>query len=234
MKTLLAVLLLASPAAADPIADVIRAELLPSLPDGTDVASVHLPSALAKLDVEPAAIKIELPRALSIGRPSIKLSVNGKRAVFVPVTIGKVVEVAVAQRSLAVGETITAADINVELRAVDHTALPFGSAASPGQARLVGGNAAAKGGSLVGATVKTAIEPGSIVRSGEVTLAPPVSRGTQVSVEIIRGSVTVRGTGALELAARPGDSTMVRLSHTKAIVRGTLVSQTKVVVGEAP
>jgi flagella basal body P-ring formation protein FlgA len=221
MKLLVAIALLALPgllattASADPIADIVRAELLPSLPDGTDVAAVHLPAALAKLDLEPSAIKVELPRALSIGRPSIKLSINGKRAIFVPVTIGKVVEVAVAQRSLAVGEQITAADINVELRAVD-------------------GNAAAKGGSLVGATVKTAIEPGAIVRSGEVTLAPPVQRGTQVSVEIIRGSVTVRGTGTLELAARPGDSTMVRLSHTRAMVRGTLVSQTKVVVGEAP
>jgi flagella basal body P-ring formation protein FlgA len=218
MKSLVAVTLfgfLATTASADPIADIVRAELLSSLPDGTDVAHVHLPAALAKLDVEPAAVKVELPRALSIGRPSIKLSVNGKRAIFVPVTIGRVIAVAVAQRSLAVGEQITAADITVELRAVD-------------------GNAAAKGGSLLGATVKTAIEPGAIVRAGEVTLAPPVSRGTQVTVEIIRGSVTVRGTGTLELGARPGDSTMVRLSHNKAVKRGTLVSPSKVVVGEDP
>lgn len=218
MKARVAIILLgmlATPVAADPIADIVRAQLLPSLPEGTDVAQVHLPAALAKLDVEPDAVKIELPRALSIGRPSIKLSVNGKRAQFVPVTIGKVVEVAVAQRSLAPGEVITDGDVQVELRAVD-------------------GNAAAKGGSLVGATVKTAIEPGAIVRAGEVTLAPPIQRGTQVTVEIVRGSVRVRGTGSLELAARPGDSTMVRLSHNKAVVRGTLVSQSKVLVGEIP
>jgi flagella basal body P-ring formation protein FlgA len=215
MKSLLAILLLATPVAADPIADIVRARLLPSLPAGTDISTVHLPSALAKLDVEPDAVEIELPRTLSIGRPSIKLSVGGKRAQFIPVTIGRVVEVAVAQRSLAVGEQVGPADVHIELRAVD-------------------GAAAVKGASLFGATVTHAIAPGAIVRTTDVTLAPPLSRGTQITVEIRRGAVKVRGTGTLELAARPGDSAVVRLAHTKTIVRGTLVSQSHVVVGDLP
>ncbi len=215
MKTVLAILLLATPAAADPLADIVRAQLLPALPAGTDVAAIHLPKQLAGLDVDPATVTVELPRALAIGRPSIKLAVGGKRAQFVPVTIGKVVLVAVAQRALVAGEQIGPGDVQVEQRAVD-------------------GAAAAKGASLVGATVTQALAPGAIVRTTDVTLAPPLARGTQLTVELHRGAVRVRGTGTLELAARPGDAALVRLAHTRSIVRGTLVSPSTVVVGEAP
>jgi flagella basal body P-ring formation protein FlgA len=211
MKSLVLLVALASTASAEPIADVVRAQLLPQLPPGTDVAEVHLPRALAKLDVAPNDVSIELPRALAIGRPSIKLSVKRGRAQFVPVTIGKVVEVAVAQRAIAAGETISPGDIVVELRAAE---------------------GAAKG-SLVGAVAKTAIEPG-VVRAADVTLPPPLARGTQITVEMRRGAVRVRGAGTLELAARIGDAATVRFNQTRTIVRGTLVSSSVVVVGESP
>ena len=55
----------------------------------------------------------------------------------------------------------------------------------------------------------------------------------QVSVEMRRGRLVVRGTGTLEAAARTGESTSVRLAQTRVVVRGTLRAST-VLVGETP
>lgn len=212
MKAALVLCLTASAAHADPLADVVRAQLLPSLPAGTDVAAVHLPAAFAKLDVDPAAVTVELPRALAVGRPSIKLAIRGKRPVFVPIAIAPLVEVAVTRRALAAGAQIATDDVAIELRAVEG-AVPV---------------------SVIGATVRHPIDAGAIVTASAVALPPPVPRGTQVTVELRRGGVRVRGAGTLELAARPGEPATVRLAHTRAIVRGTFIAPATVRVGGLP
>ena len=70
-------------ASADPLDQIIRDRLAPALPAGLDVAKVHLSSALAKLDVDPDRVAVELVRELRAGRSSIKLAVRGKPAQFV-------------------------------------------------------------------------------------------------------------------------------------------------------
>jgi len=201
-------------AEAAPVADLVRAQLLDALPPGTDVARVHLPASLEKLDVGPEDVAIELPSALRIGRRSIKVTVRGHRGMFVPVTIGAIADVAITEHALATGVTITDADVRFETRAVD----------APAAAASV----------VVGARTTRAIAAGVAVESASITLPPPVARGAHVTVELRRGRVHARSTGTLELAARRGGSAAVRLTHSKTIVHGTLVGPTTVVVQGTP
>jgi flagella basal body P-ring formation protein FlgA len=208
-------LLVGTTASAAPVEDSVRAQLLPALPPDTDVAKVYLPANLAKLDVAPADVVVELPREVRVGRRSVKVTVRGQRAVFVPVSVAQLVDVAIAEHALAVGDVITAADIRIETRAVE------GAPPAPGT-------------SVVGSKVAKAITAGKAVGAGDITLPPPLPRGTQVTVELRRGHVRIRGTGTLELVARPGEGATVRLAQNKTIVRGTLVAPATVVVGELP
>ncbi len=202
-------------AKAAPVADHVRAQLLGALPAGTDVARVHLPASLEKLDVGPEAVSIELPSALRIGRRSIKVTVRGHRSMFVPVTIGAIADVAITEHALAAGATIADADVRFETRAVE-------------------GAPAAAASVVVGARTTQPIAAGVAVESASISLPPPLARGAQVTVELRRGRVRARSTGTLELAVRRGGSAVVRLTQSKSIVHGTLVGPTTVVVEGPP
>ncbi len=220
MRLLIAAVLACAwhPVHATPIEDVIRAQLAPALPPDTDIVKVHLPAKLARLDVTASEvaseITIELPRELRVGRRSIKLAVRGAHAVYVPVTIGALVDVAIAKRALPVGTVITADDVRIETRAIDG-ATPLGAA-------------------VLGARVTRPIAADGVFEPSSVALPPPLPRGTQVTVEIRRGSVRIRGTGTLELVARVGEDATVRLAQTKTTLRGTLVAPGTVVVKGIP
>jgi flagella basal body P-ring formation protein FlgA len=215
MRTLAILVVLATQVAnAAPVEDAMREQMLPSLPANTDIAKVYLPANLAKLDVDSADVIVEMPRTLGIGRKSVKVTVRGQRAVFVPVLIGELADVAIAEKALAVGQVITADDVRIETRGVDKTY--------------------AKGGVVVGRKVAKAIKAGALVGEKDITLPPPLPRGTQVAIVMQRGAVRVRGEGTLELVARPGETATVRLAHNKTIVRGTLVAPATVVLGNAP
>lgn len=196
---------------ADPLEAVIRARVAPAMPAGLDVAKVHLSPTLAKLEVDPAHVAVEVSRELRAGRPSVKVIVRGRPAQFVPLSISAVAEVAVAQHRLEPGAVIGLADVIIEQRAVD-------------------GAAPASVNSVVGATVSRVVVAGAAVGKADVTLPPPLARGTQVAVEIRRGSVRVRGQATLELSARPGEQAAARLAQTKQVVRGTLVAPATLVV----
>jgi flagella basal body P-ring formation protein FlgA len=207
------VAVLAGRAYADPVETIVRAKLAPALPAGLDVARVHLPARLAALDVDPAKVVIELPRELRAGRPSIKLTVRGHAAVRVPVAIAALTDVAIAQRELAIGDVIHDGDIAIERRAISDLAI-----AAPA--------------TLVGATLTRAIAAGAPIGARDVALPPPLPRGTQVAIDVRRGAVRVRGTGTLELAARPGEPASARLAATKLVVHGRLAAPATLIVGE--
>jgi flagella basal body P-ring formation protein FlgA len=209
------VTVLASRVRAEPLADVVRARLAPSLPAGLDVAKVYLPAALAGIDTTPDAIALELPRELHAGRPSIKLTVRGHRGTWVPVAISVATDVAFAQRALAPGEVISAADIAIERRALAEI-IPAPTT------------------TLIGATATTAIAAGAPIAARDVALPPPLPRGTQVAVDVRRGAVHIRGAGTLELSARPGEPATARLAATRVVVHGTLVAPATLVVGDQP
>ncbi len=201
----------ARPAHAESIADAIRARLEPSLPAGFGVAEIYVPPALAHLDIAPSSITVEAPRDLRAGRPSIKIRVRG-RVAYVPVTIAHVVAVAVMRAALPIGSVITDADVVIEHRAV-------------------GDDAATE---VVGGTLTRDLEAGATIGAQDVSLPAPLPRGTDVSVDVRRGGLRIRGTGVLELAARFGEPATVRLLATKTLLHGILVAPATVVIGAAP
>lgn len=214
MKTKLAVIavLFAGTAAnAAPVEETIRAQVAPALPAGMDVAKVFMPAALAKLDVEPADVVVEIPRELRAGRKSVKVTVVGQRAMYVPVTIAMMADVAIAERTLKVGQTITEADVRIETIAIE-------------------GLMPASGALVIGSRVVKTVAAGKTVGEKDIALPPPLPRGTQVTVEMRRGKVRVKGQGTLSLVARPGEQATVRLAHNGRTLRGTLVSPSTVVV----
>jgi flagella basal body P-ring formation protein FlgA len=205
---------LPSRASADPVDAIVRAKLQPAMPAGLDVARVYLPANLATLDIAPARVAVELPRELRAGRATIKLTIRG-RISWVPVAIAALSEVAVAQRDLAPGEVIADDDIAIERRAVADIAL-------------------APTATLVGATVNVPIAAGAAIAAREVALPAPLPRGTQVAVDVRRGSIHIRGTGTLEMSARPGQLATARLAATRTVVHGRLVAPATLIVGEGP
>ena len=198
---------------ADPIESVVRARIQPVLPAGLDVARVYLPANLATLDVDPAKVAVDVPRELRAGRPSIKITVRGRTS-WVPVAIAQLTEVAIAQRPLAPGDVIAEGDIAVERRAAD--------------------TAVAAPATLIGASVTTAIDIGAPIGARDVALPPLLPRGTQITIDVRRGAVHVRGSGMLESSARPGELATARLSATRTILRGRLVAPATLIVGETP
>ena len=195
-----------------PIEAILRAKLAPAMPAGLGIARIYLPASLAKATADPTRLTIELPRELRAGRPNIKVSLRG-HTTYVPVAISPVTEIAVAQRALAAGDVIAEDDLAFEQRAV----VDF-VPASPA--------------TVVGATVINPIAIGAAVTTRDVARPPPLARGTQVAVHVQRGSVRIRGTGILELAARPGEPASARLSATKVVVHGRLVAPATLIVGE--
>jgi len=209
------VIALANRVSAEPIEAIVRARLAPIMPAGLDVARIYLPAQLAKLDVDPRKVVVELPRELRAGRPSVKLSVRGHAATWVPVAIAPTIDVAIAQRDLAAGDVIGEADVATARRAVaEFTAAPAAT--------------------VVGASVTSPIAAGAAIAARDVALPPPLTRGTQVDVEVHRGAVTIRGVGVLEAAARPGEPASARLAATRIVVHGTLVAPATLVVGVIP
>jgi flagella basal body P-ring formation protein FlgA len=198
---------------ADPIDAIVRAKLAPALPAGLDVAKIYWPAELAQVNTDPARVIVELPRELRAGRPSIKLTVRGHRATWIPVAITAVTEVAVAQRALATGDIIADEDLAFERRAVADVA-----PAAPA--------------TVAGASVLNAIRAGAVITARDISRPPPLLRGTQVAIDVRRGAVHVRGTGTLETAARPGEPASAKLSATKLVVHGRLVAPATLIVGE--
>ncbi len=215
MKTLLFVCALAATASADPIDAIVRARLAPVVPEGFGIAKVHVPAVLAALDVAPSSVTVEVPGELKLGRPSIKVTVRGKRTIYVPVTVGKMSVVAIVNHAVTEGDVLTAADVTIEERATDV-------------------KAPAPAASIIGATMTHSLVDGATVQRDDVVLAAPLARGTQVAIVMQRGSVRVRGTATLEAAARPGQEAVVRVGQTRTLVRGLLVAPSTVIVGEAP
>lgn len=213
MKSLVLILLIASTissAHADTLEAVVRDRVGAQLPGNLGVAKVFAPTGYDH--VEAAQISIELPREVRAGRASVKVTVR-RKTLWVPVAISALVDVAVAVVALPAGRAIGAGDFTIERRALDNVA-------------------AAPIASIAGSTPIRELAAGDPIAARDVTLPRPLARGTQVTVEIRRGAVRVRGTATLELAARPGDAASARLAQNKTVVHGTLVAPATLVVGD--
>lgn len=202
-----------APARADGVDAIVRAQLEPLLDAGLGIDAVHVPRSLAAADLDPAAVVVAPPRALRAGRASVRVTTPAGALVYVPVTIVAIAEVALARRALRPGDTIGPADVDVVTR--------------PAQG-------AAAVGLVIGAKVTRPVARDAIVSERDIALPAPLSRGAPVAIEIVRGGVRVRGTGVLELAARPGQPAVARLAQTRQVLHGTLVAPATVIVGGTP
>jgi len=218
MKTLLVMVVVVAvvrDASAAPLAvdTIVRERIGAALPEELGVVDVFLPPSLASLATERDRVSVELPRALATGRMSAKVIVRGRAGVFVPFSVARRLEVAVVKRPLRAGAEITADDVVVERRAVNAAGVVPST--------------------IIGSSATRDLAVGTVIAKGDVALAPPLARGTQVAIEMRRGRVLVRGTGTLEAAARTGEAATARLSQTRTVVRGTLRATT-LVIGDQP
>jgi flagella basal body P-ring formation protein FlgA len=211
MKILAFLVIFCAVASAEGLDTIVRDRVGAELPSNLGVAKVYAPAGYDAVDAK--SVAVEVPRELRTGRASMKVTIK-RKTLWVPVAIAPVSEVAIVRTALPAGSTIRANDIAIERRAIESSA-----PASPT--------------SVVGSTTTRELAIGDAISSKDITLPRPLARGTQVQIQIRRGAVQVRGTGILELAARPGDAATARLAQTKTIVRGTLVAPATLVVGDS-
>ena len=72
------------------------------------------------------------------------------------------------------------------------------------------------------------VRAGDVVVQQRVRLAPDVKAGQSVKLEVISGSLTIRGEGRLLSAARLGEAVTVRSDATGVLLKGTLVAVDRV------
>jgi flagella basal body P-ring formation protein FlgA len=210
MRNLLVIIcLISSSAFAEPVSDAITAQLDAVLPKDLGVAQVFVPKALEGVDV--ATIHVEAPREARAGRPSIKV-IAKHRTYWVPVTITKLFDVVTLVHAVAANTVLTEDDVEVQHRAFAGIPAPIAQ--------------------VIGATVIEDLDAGTPLGAHDLVLQPPMPRGSRVDVEIMHGSLHIKGSGVLELAARTGEPCNVRLGFNQTVVHGTMVSPGVVVVGE--
>jgi flagella basal body P-ring formation protein FlgA len=211
MRNLLVIICLAfsSAASADPVADAITTQLEAALSKDLGVAQVFVPKALEGVAVE--TIHVEPPREARAGRPSVKV-IAKHRTYWVPVTITRLFDVVTLVHAVAANTVLTDDDVEVQHRAFAGIPAPLAQ--------------------VVGATVLEDLDAGTPLGAHDLVLQPPMPRGAHVAVEIVRGSIHIKGSGTLELAARTGEPCNVRLAFNQTVVHGTMVSPGIVVVGE--
>jgi flagella basal body P-ring formation protein FlgA len=134
------------------------------------------------------------------------------RTYWVPVTITRLVDVVTLVHAVAANTVLTDVDVEVQHRAFAGIPAPVAQ--------------------VVGATVLEDLDAGTPLGAHDLVLQPPMPRGSHVEIQIIRGSIEIKGSGVLELAARVGEPCNVRLAFNQTVVHGTLVSPGVVVVGD--
>jgi flagella basal body P-ring formation protein FlgA len=200
----------------------VRRLIEAQLPAGLALVSVTLTRAMGSEHASPGLVTVTLPRSLTPGRVSAKVTRpvgRSSRSAQVACVLAAVGPVIVVDHALAEGAILTEADV-----VLVQQALPSGAVASTPTALE------ATRRRLVGATLRRAMAERAPITDEDVAPTPPIARGAAVQFELRRGGLLVRGRGTLERAARIGEQVLVRLSAASTPVRGTLVSATEVVL----
>lgn len=204
--------LLAPPASAEPLSEVVRTLAAEALPEHLAISSVAITDSIRSAkrwsDVDPSQVAVDWVRPPREGRVSVRVSVGGQhpRRLWATLVLGHAFEVVVPTRDLAAGALLD----DDSVRSVHHV----GSARD--RARLLGAI-----GEVRGARATRDLGAGQPIARQDVALAPPLARGTTVRVHARRRNLVVATQGELITAARPGQATSARLP-TGATVRGTL------------
>jgi flagella basal body P-ring formation protein FlgA len=162
-------------------------------------------------------VQIDWPAPPRAGEMTVKLSVLERVSVrwrgWARLKLARVARVLVARRSLAAGEVLARADLASVLRPVGAdrqlTMPPEG---------------------LIGALVARPVLEGHALLREDVSLPPALARGSNVTLLVERGGVSVTTPGVLERPARLGEETQVRAPVLGRVVRGRLLGPDTVVV----
>lgn len=146
----------------------------------------------------------------------VTASKDGKvsRRAFVRAALVAVREVLVVQRPLTKGQVVRAGDLLIEPRVG-----VLGVQLMPE--------------ALLGAPVLQDIAAGEAISSASVGLPAPVARGTSINVVSQVGHVRITVQARLETTARPGERAQARITRSRQIVRGRLIDDHTLVVGES-
>jgi flagella basal body P-ring formation protein FlgA len=188
--------------------DMVRAEIENVLGPQLELRKVEVPKRL-RLGAD-GDLRIRWDRAPKAGKSWVTVlfkrrGSDKEQAALVRVELAERKPVVVLRRPVEAGAVITAEDVGPAYRAADE-ALELLPAA------------------LVGATARTKLGMGHVLRGGDVDLPPPIARGTVVSVTVRAPGLVVTTGGRLERTARPGESVAVRVEATKRVLQGHLQS----------
>jgi flagella basal body P-ring formation protein FlgA len=179
-----------------------------ALPAELVLAAVHVPPAWKLAAGETLAVEWRSPPRA--GMMSVQLNVTRpdgtRRTGWAQVELQALRPVLVARHALEPGELLTADDVEVAQRAV-----------ADGEAVTMEASA------LAGAPVLRAIAQGAVIGTGDVTLPAPIGRGTELTVLVRHGRLTVATRGLLERAARPGERSSARIDDGRRLVFGKVV-----------
>lgn len=212
MRSLLIIMALAAPVAAEPAAAVVEARAAAELPPHLGLLSVSVPPSVMALDVAPGQVALHWRRGLRAGNATVQVTIAGRKT-WARLEIGERAPVVVAARPLVPGARVGAGDLELAVRTVPRDT---GWRLDPR--------------SLVGAEILAAAGPGAAIDGSIIAEPAPIARGARIAVAIRRGRMTASTTGILERAARPGELAQLRLSSSRTIVRARLVSATRAVL----
>lgn len=191
---------------------LVEAEIMRVLGPSLELKEVDIP-ARVKLASD-ARVRVRWDRSPTAGKRWVTVIYEKKgveEATLARVELAERKAVVVLRRPVSAGSIIKADDLKAGFRAEDEALELLPSA-------------------LVGATARIALQPGHVIRGGDIDLPPPVARGTVVSVRVRAPGFVVSTTGRLEQTARPGEQVAVRVEATKRVLQGRLVNPGEVSV----
>lgn len=184
----------------------VKAQLERALPEKMRVVEVELPAHFYGASGEISAVSAFFRAAPKVGRSMIALNVektDGSRTKsWASVKVETLVSIAIATRELAAGHVVTSADIEVVERLGGlQEELPLGK------------------------ELARPVKAGATIAQHDVVLAPPLTRGTKLSIIARSGAIEITVEGTLERPARPGETAVARSSDSNRLIRGRLIDQ---------
>lgn len=155
--------------------------------------------------------------AKTIGRTSVGVRCSGPRpwTVYQSANVAIFDRVVVANRFLAKGTVLSAADLQLERREL--SALPSGYETTPDH--------------LLGKQVRYGLPAGTVVTSPTVKAAPLVNQGETVTLVIRQGGMEVRSSGVALSGADLGERVRVRNEASKRVIEGKVTANREIEVG---
>ncbi len=193
----------------------VKQEIARTIPTGLALVSLSLPSSLERRASSRDTISLHWRKRPSAGRVVVQVLVHkpsGRtKKGWARVELAPLGRVLVAATNLPAGTILARRHFRVEERVLE-----------------TGKELSVDPEYVIGSKVVYAIAASASLKSSDVVMPMPVSRGTPVRVEVRRGGVTVSAAGVLETTTKVGMPTRVRVSGR--MMSGRLISEGTVVV----